>query len=226
MNDDSIKKVQAILKEATELSPKNAKKCTPTRTKIVRTKSIGNVSIVGDGNIHVGGDININIKEEKRQKPAKPEVKPGIEHITEEQASVIQGLVKEIAELEVAVKKSPKSFGSIWGGLNSHMKVSGYRMILLDDYDKATKYLRMWKGRLNATPSAKKKNKDWRNTRLSAIHATAKNFELEYQMRAYIMNKFKATSLTELTDEELDATYRYMLSAKKEAQKKNKTSLV
>ena len=149
-------------------------------------------------------------------------MKPGIENITDEQASIIQGLVREIAEIEAVVKKEPNSFQAIWIGLNSHMKVANYRMILLEDFERAIKYLRMWKGRLNAAPSAKKKNKTWRNTRLSAIHATAKNFALEPQMRAYIMKKFKASSLTELTDEELDATYRYMLSAKKEVQKKAK----
>ena len=224
MSNDSIKKVQDILKEAIEAVPTSDENCNSTYKKNISTKKVGTVSIVGNGNIHVGGDVNINIKEQKRPRPAKPEIKPGIEHITEEQASVIQSLVKEIAELEAAVKKSPKSFPSIWGGLNSHMKVSSYRMIMFNDFEKAVKYLRMWKGRLNAAPSAKRKNKDWRNTRLSAIHATAKNFELEYQMRAYIMNKFRAESLTELTDEELDATYRYMLSAKKDVQKKARIS--
>lgn len=223
MSDEKIKKIISIIKDAIDSPGEGAKK-PPKRKKPATPKQPVKMSAVGNGNIQVGRDFNITIGDPKPPKQPKPDVKPGVEHITDEQASIIQGLVKEIAEIEASVKNKPNSFVAIWSGLNSHMKVPQYRLILLGDFDKAIKYLRMWKGRLNAAPSAKKKNKNWRNTRLSAIHATAKNFGLEPQMRAYIMKKYNASSLTELTDDELDATYRYMLSAKKEVQKKSKFS--
>jgi len=141
----------------------------------------------------------------------KAETKPGTEHIDEKQKATLKDLVTQIAEKEATLKKNPKSFQAIWAGLNKHCGVTTYSLIAKDNFDKARKYLNVWLGRLNSAKSAPVKDGDaWRRKRISYIKVNTKDPDDEAAMRAYITRNFKAESLRELSNDEIEKTYRYV----------------
>lgn len=148
------------------------------------------------------------------------EVKPGIEHITEEQAVLLTALVGDVIETEAKLKKSPATHRAVWGALNAYCKVTKYRLIPLADFSKAEKYLRQWLGRLNSGASAPVKNGDkWRSSRYSYIKINTKSTAEDEALRAYMKRNFGAAteSLTQLSNDELDKVYRYVASRKRKA---------
>lgn len=170
------------------------------------------------GNLHQG-DVN-HITTEQHVTKTIADVRPGELHITEAQAAKLQDLVRQIAEKEEQVRRNPKSFKAIWASLNSHCKVSRYRLIALTDFDKAERYLRKWIGRLNSTATAQKANPTTERTRkISYIKTNAKQFNLDTWVKDYIKKNFNVSSLTELDDIELTKTYR-AVSNKKSSLKK------
>ena len=135
------------------------------------------------------------------------EVKPGKEHIDNEQAHKLQELVQLIYETEKAVKKNPKSKMAIWASLNAHCKVPRYRLIALSDFAKAEMFLRKWHGRLTSMPSAQKKDGDWRKKRYSYIKVNLKKFGFEDWFNNYLKEKFSVSSISQLTDSQLQQAY-------------------
>lgn len=164
-----------------------------------------------------GGQVKVDartIHAPKIVETTKVELKPGNEHINEEQAATLMRLVNEIVDLEGKVKKAPKTHRAVWSSLNSHMKVARYRMIPLDSFEKAEKYLRQWIGRLNSGATAQKNDGDaWRKRKYSYIKINSK--DQPEKIASYIKKNFKAASLTDLSNEELEQTYRYAASLKK-----------
>ena len=116
------------------------------------------VSVRGDGNIV--GNNNTYIHTEKVVKEVKAEVRPGEEHITDEQAAAIQARVGEIVELEKATKRRPKSFAAVYGALNKAFKAPKYRLHKRENYPAIEKYLREWIGRLSRSAGAKRNDPD------------------------------------------------------------------
>lgn len=201
---DSIKagikenpKVVDFLKEAQKKGKKTIKRKPQTPTQ----------RITGNGNIQVGGDY---IRTEKHITKTKPEVKPGEEHITDEQAAKLKEIVDDIAKVEAIAKKRPKSYGAIWSMLNNYCNVPQYRLIKKNDYEKAVKFLIQWRGGLSATKTAMRHDPEWRDKRIKAIHTIRRKFDLERKYRNYIKKNFDAESTLELTDEQLDKAYRYV----------------
>ncbi|MBF0284486.1 MAG: ORF6C domain-containing protein [Magnetococcales bacterium] len=147
--------------------------------------------------------------------PTRVEVKPGDGHISEDQAAKLTELVQQIVELEAKLKKkAPRSFRGVWGALNAHCGFTRYRLILYTDYGKAENYLRQWIGRLNSMASAPVADNDaWRKKRYAYIKINTK--DLEAWLTAYLKKNYKVDSITELTDEELDRTYRAVASKKR-----------
>lgn len=144
----------------------------------------------------------------------KAEVKPGDQHITEAQAAKLTELVRQIVEFETQLKKTPKSFRSVWAALNAHCGVTRYLLIALEDFPKAEKYLRQWIGRLNSMASAPvADNETWRKRRYSYIKINTKS-EPDWLI-GYLKKTFKAESLTTLDDDQLDRTYRAVASRKR-----------
>lgn len=147
------------------------------------------------------------------------EVKPGEEHISEAQAARLTKLVKDVVDLEEKLKQRPKSFRAVWSALNAHVGVTRYRLIPAESFDKAEKYLLKWIGRLNSMASAPTKNEaDWRKSRYAYIKLNSKNDPKA--LTDYMQLNFGASSLTELSDGELEKVYRYIAgrkSAKKRA---------
>ena len=177
------------------------------------------VAIAGDNSgIVAGRDVIIN------QSPPPPQKVRAVvpvteEHISNEQRSELQRLVREIVELETKVKRSPKSYSAVWGSLNARLKVSEYKLRARDDFPRAEKYLREWIGRLSNTKTAQRKDGDWRKRKLAFIHTNCKQLDLELKMREFIQRKFNSSSLTELSDTDLVSVYNAVARWKKEAKK-------
>lgn len=160
-----------------------------------------------------GGTVNM-ISTPKHVTRTTAEVKPGDEHITPNQAAKLTALVQEVVELEAKLKKTPKGFRAVWGALNAHCGVTRYLLIAADDYDKAEKYLRQWIGRLNSMASAPVADNDaWRKRRYAYIKINTRDDEA--WLTAYLRKNFKAESLTEISDGDLDKAYRAVASRKR-----------
>ncbi|KAB2772135.1 transcriptional regulator [Brucella anthropi] len=168
----------------------------------------GNVSGVGFAG--AGSKVQI-VNTQKHITRTKVEAKPGSEHIKDEQKRILTDLVDQIVETETLLKKTPKTHRAVWSSLNKHCGVTSYHLIKLEAFDKARKFLNMWLGRLNSARSAPIKDGDaWRKKRIAYIKVNTKDPVDEAAMRTYIARNFKATSLTELSNDELDRTYRYV----------------
>lgn len=170
----------------------------------------------GTGNVvHFmnGGTVNM-ISTPKHVTRTTAKVEPGEQHISEGQAAKLTSLVQEIVELEAKLKKAPKGFRAVWGALNAHCGVTRYLLIAVEDYDKAEKYLRQWIGRLNSMASAPVADNDaWRKRRYAYIKINTKDDGV--WLTAYLRKTFKAESLADISDDDLDRTYRAVASRKR-----------
>lgn len=99
------------------------------------------VSVNGRGAIGVVGDHNsITVVNGNVAPTVAVPVRPGIDHITDEQAGRIQELVGIVAG------RGRRSFGSVYGDLfrhlgGGHSLVPRYRLIPLEMYPKAERFL-------------------------------------------------------------------------------------
>ncbi|EGF13985.1 MULTISPECIES: transcriptional regulator [Haemophilus] len=180
-------------------------------------KAVNNSSVLGDNNnvVYGSGTIN-NIKTEKVVTRTKATVEPDKTHINEKMARTLHDLVDEIVKLEKAVKQKPKSFQAVWSSLNRHCGVTAYRLIALQDYEKAELYLRKWVGRLNSSKSAPKKvGNQWRKTKYSYIHTNVKQMGIEPLLRQHLQEKYSAGSLTDLSDDQLTKVYQFIAGKKR-----------
>lgn len=160
-----------------------------------------------------GATVNM-VTTQKHVTNTKAEVKPGDEHISEAQAAKLQTLVAEVAEQEQSVRKAPKTFRAIWAALNAHCGVTRYRLIPATDFEKAEKYLRTWIGRLNSSAKAATTDNDaWRKRKFAYIKINTQGDE-EW-LSAYLRKTFKADSIKDLNDDDLDRTYRAVASRKR-----------
>jgi len=178
-------------------------------TNLVVKQNTGNLLMKAESGSTVNNIVTNNLK-----KVTIAKTSPGIEHITEAQASRLTELVAEVVRLEEITKRAPKGYRSIWSSLNSHCKVASYRLIPFEKFSAAESYLLKWIGRLNSTTTAQKSdNSSWRNRKYAYIKVNT-NSEFGERWLASKLGEFGANSLTELTDESLDKVYRALSSAR------------
>ena len=141
------------------------------------------------------------------------EVRPGDEHISDEQAAALHTLVDKVVEVEQRLKAKPRGHRAVWGALNSHCGVPAYRLIRTGDFTKAQSYLHQWIGRLDSMPSAPVKDGDaWRKRKYAYIKINSKDDP--QAVDRYVARNYKASSLTELDNAQLEQVYRYVASRK------------
>lgn len=97
------------------------------------------VSVRGTGNATVVGSHHVTINVNQRKVVA--DVKPGKEHITDEQAARLQQLVYDVHE------RTGREFQHVWSVLLRHVQAPKYRLIRLDRFPEAEAYLVRWLGR-------------------------------------------------------------------------------
>jgi len=179
-------------------------------SKVVQQLVAGNVNA---DTVNMSGNTLNMITTPKHVTRTVVDVKPGEQHITEEQAVKLRKLVNDVVEMEERVKRKPNGYRGVWAGLNAHCRVTKYRLIALEDYDKAEKYLYQWLGRLNSMASAPlAENDSWRKRKYAYIKINTRDDEA--WLLGYLHKNFKTQSLTDLSDKELDRTYRAVVGRK------------
>lgn len=173
------------------------------------------ISVQGTGNIVAGGDLHVFQSAPKAPRPTVI-TNPGVEHISTEQRAKLKALVDEIVETEARLKQRPRGYSSVWSALNKHCGAPSYSLIAKDHFEKARTYLNSTLGRLNSMASAPLKNGDeWRSRKYAYIKINSKDPSDAAALSAYIQSKFGAESITELSNEELERAYRYVVSRRK-----------
>lgn len=172
------------------------------------------VKISGDGNIV--GNGNTVIKTEKHTTKTVAIPQPGAEHITEEQVGRLHKLKDEIIRLESMAKKNPATPGRVWSAVNATCGVGSMRMIPVEKFKKAEKYMLQWIGRLTDTKSVKNKDPEGvRNKRTIYIKTNMSDPEIEKAVLAYMLDRFDTKSLKDLDLPALEKVYRYVASKKR-----------
>lgn len=178
----------------------------------------GQSQVINGGNVIglVSGGTVHQITTQRHVTKTIAEVRPGEHHITDEQAAVLMALVNDVAKLEEKLKATPKGHRAIWAALNSHCGVPKYRLIKQEDFPIARKYLDQWMGRLNSMASAPSKDGDaWRKRKYAYIKINSKDEVSSAAVLAYIHRNFGVSSLADLSNDELEKTYRYVAGRRK-----------
>ena len=194
---------------ATPSAPETPK---PKVRKPKGTQPQGTVSIQGDGNQVAGGHIINHYGTVDLPAPVVV-VQTGVGVISAAQKRQLLDLRDQVVEAS-AVRKEPKTHASVMSGLKRYMKVNKYDEILDAHFSKALNWLRRQRGTMMSMKSAPKKIPNWRNDRIAAIHARCKEKDLIAWRFNYMEQKFKAKSMKELSDQDLDALYRAVMSKK------------
>lgn len=199
MADSDDKKAKTKAKVINILRDAQPKQPAKTRKKAAPKPSM---SIVGNGNIQAGRDVHVNKRETIRN-----EVKPGPEHISEEQAFTLTELVKEAVERDGKSGKEPaKLFASWWNKLKKHFKVASYRMIPREQGDEAVKWMKQQVAILK--PKLRRADNDaWRKTHYAVIHAGLKTLGKDKEwFYGLVFEKIgkRITSTTDLGEQDLD----------------------
>ena len=169
-------------------------------------------AIVGNGNngnIMAGGDVHITT--ERVVTRPRVTVTPGDGVISEEQAARLKGLIDDWVATHNAVKRAQLTHQAAWSKLNKHGKVASYRMTPSAKFPAQERWLLRQIAMIRSMRSAAAKDPTWRASRIKAIKARASKQHGDDRVYENYIAKFGKTSLTELTDDELQATYEYVL---------------
>jgi hypothetical protein len=174
-------------------------------------------NVVGIDIVHSGATVN-QITMERHVERTIAKVEPSDEHISDEQAASLKELVEQVVTTEQKLKQTPKGQRTVWSALNAHCGVPSYRLIKLEDFAKAQKYLHQWLGRLSSMATAPVKDGDaWRKRKYAYIKINSKN-DPDIVDR-YIARNFQASSLSDLSNDELEQVYRDVASKKRTSPK-------
>lgn len=175
----------------------------------------GHDIIHGDVHNHFNAEtLNLHLST-----PAKPRIKivvpTGPEHLTEDQKARLKEQVAEVIRLEGLLKRTPKSFASVWVAVNAKCRASSYHLITQANFPKAEKFLREWIGRLSSAKSAPKKDANWRNRKYSYIFTNVRQLDAQHILRERLQDKHGTDSLKGLSDDDLEDIYRLIAGWKK-----------
>jgi hypothetical protein len=175
------------------------------------------IHLVSGGNNIIGnqGDVHVQIATASRARP-KIVVQPGPEHISPEQKLELATLRDEWMTLHAALKKKPLSHGVAWNQINKAAGATSYHLILRDRLGDAVAFVKQEMAKLRNMRSAPAKDDGWRAKRIGAIKARCKNqLDGDDVYRFYIRKMFKADSLTELSTDQLQRTYTYIMGKRR-----------
>jgi len=170
-----------------------------------------NISTITGGTNIIGnqGDVHVHTPSIKRPRVV---VQPDPErHISPEQQIALRDLRDDWMALHASIKKKPLTYAAAQSRINRAAGATTYTLILKERYDDAVKYVQTQMAMLRNMKSAPRKVDDWRVKRIGAIKARCKNqFGDPDLYKPYIQKNFKASSLTELSTEQLQRTYQYV----------------
>lgn len=171
-----------------------------------------NTGQISHGDIHNWGPIILGGSSKPKVKVV---IQPGPGCIDEEQKNRLKALVAEVVRLEGLVRRTPRSFSSVWVGVNAKAKATSYHLITQANYPRAEKFLREWIGRLSSAKSAHLKDGNWRNRKFSYIFANVKQLDADAILRAQLLARYGSESMKDLSDDELEAVYHLVARWKK-----------
>lgn len=207
--DKRIRRIKSIFEGAKPARRKSTPKSKPEEKPKPNVSGIGNV--VGDGN-----SVTNNMSFFPQPPIRKVVVKTGDGVLDAAQKAALKKIVDEIVDLEKLLRRSPRSFGAVWGALNRSLKVNSYAEIPAEAFPLAERRLQQEAARLRAMKTAVKKVPDQAAKRRGAIHARAKEFpDGDQRRRAYMMKKFGVSSMTELGPLQLEMLYRHVMGWKR-----------
>lgn len=195
-NDDVKGKVIRLLTEAT-----GRKKTTPARKRRAPTQQIR-----GNSNIQAGGDVHI-MTGRLLTRP-RVTVVPGYGVASEAQKTRLMELCNRWVKTNNAVRHTRLSYAAARGALNRKARVTSYHLIPADQVAALEHWLLMQIARINAMSSAAAGSSSWRTERIKAIQARCTQKGIQGWRHAYMAERFGATSMTELSDADLQLLYR------------------
>lgn len=160
----------------------------------------------------VAGDV-INISPVLRPRVI---VKTGDGVVDAKQKAELKRLVGEWVDARSRVRKSQSTYAGAWSAFNANFAINSYAELPMERFDEACAWLRRQLAIINGMKSAPKVLPDWRPKAISAIKARCKNQLGDADAyKPYIQTRFGKSSLTELTDDELQKTKVYVMGKKK-----------
>lgn len=219
MSDTEDKKsnIVSLLQSATPPA-RTRKRSTPAKSP---TATGSNVIQLNGGNLTAQQVVVGNVNNYNVARPPRPRVvvTPGEGVVTDTQKAKINELRLDWIALHNSIKKAPLTDAAAWVKINRKAGTTSYHLIPGDRYDLVIKYIKREMATLRAMRSAPRKDATWRTTRISAIKARSKNQHGSPDAyRPYIAKNFGAKSLTDLSDDELQRTYSYIMAKKPAAQ--------
>lgn len=186
----------------------------PPRQRTPKAAAGSTIQVSGNGNVVGNGNTVYNAPPPPVKNVVVP--KPGIDHITEEQAFELASLVRQIAAESTAVKRVPLTEKDVFSRLKKAMKVESYRMIPLGSFEAAKANLQRQRALTRAMPSAKKKIDGWRASTIGAIHARCREFPDGTERRkAYMLKSLGTDTMTECSDEQLEQVRKHVFGWKR-----------
>jgi hypothetical protein len=180
------------------------------------TPKPGVIYVAGNGNVVAGGNVTNHVHHHAPAPRPKVVVKTGDGTINAQQKAELLRLKNEWMAAHNAVKLKPLSHAAAFARLSATMKVNGYAELKPEQFEAAKAWLMRQTAMVRAMPSApRKQGERWRLARYRAIKARCRNqLGDDGAYKPYIKANFKAESLTELGDAELERTYRYVMGKK------------
>lgn len=211
--EDKKTNIVSLLQSATP--PARTRKRSPPAKSATATGS--NVFQINGGNLSAQQVVVGNVNNYTVVRPPRPRVvvTPGEGVVTDPQKAKINELRLDWIALHNSIKKAPLTDAAAWVKINRKAGVTSYHLIPSERFDLVIKFIKQEMAKLRAMRSAPRKDASWRTTRISAIKARSKNqLGSADAYRPYIAKSFGASSLTDLTDDELQRTYSYIMAKK------------
>lgn len=195
-NSDVKGKVVSLLTEAMRggKSPQARKRRAPSQ------------QVTGNNNIQAGGDVHI--RTERLLTRPRVTVVPGYGVVSEEQKARLIELCNQWVATNSAVRRSKLSYAAARGALNRQARVTSYHLIAAERFVELERWLLNQIARINAMPSAAARSPEWRASRITAIQARCTEKGLQDWRHTYMLEHFRANSMTELSDGDLQHLYR------------------
>lgn len=200
--------IHEVLREHDE---EHRAKAQQQKPKKPRARRVPNLHIVGNGNVQAGGNINFTTEKVVH----KVVVQTGVGTVTASEKAELKRLKDEWVEVHNAIKKSPLTHGAAWGRFYKHFKVNSYSELHSEQFNEACSWFKRQIAMLRRMPTAKRKDPSWRSSKIRYVKVVCKNdLGHERAYDPYILERFGKTSLADLTDLELEATYAYIAGLK------------
>lgn len=211
--EDKKSNIVSLLKSATPQAS-TRKRSTPAKSP---TATGSNVLQFNGGNLTAQQVVVGNVNHYTVARPLRPRVvvTPGEGVVTDAQKAKINELRVDWIALHNSIKKAPLTDAAAWMKINRKAGVTSYHLIPSERYDLVVKFIKQEMGKLRSMRSAPKKDVTWRAQRISAIKARSKNqLGRADAYRLYITKAFGATSLADLSDDQLQRTYSHIMGKK------------